>query len=193
MKQVMKIDDPRDAFILMLLERLETLEDKLNQVIEPQIKGLQQERQQLECNSRIGTTAVSKTFTMRVYYNDEGIDVIKETCEEMVRQVNDILGPENCLTVSAIIEPIAPTSEYAIIYINLRRRYWVHRTIMILSDVKTPYYTTIEKGDCAAVNAHIGLDEQSTGHVYNAFDLKGRKLINPSWTTWVRHATMLSR
>jgi hypothetical protein len=176
----------------MLLERIEYLEDRLNKVIEPKIDYLNQERLEFECQGSTKGKNISKTFVIKVYHNSQSIDEVMSICELTINVIKDKLGHKSILSISAIIENEAFEPDYALIYINMRRRCWVHETIKAISDVKIPCLIKVEKNICSAFNSYVGIDELSKGLIYNAYDLDGNLVTNPMWKEWTRSAKILN-
>lgn len=191
-RQILNVEDPRDAFIIMLMERIECLEDRLNKVIEPRIDSIDHERLNIECRALITGSTTSQTFEIKLYHYNPNLSVVMTLCENTVRAITDKLGHTTFRSASAIIEKDAFTPDYAIIYINMRRRCWVHETIKAISDIGVPCIVKIDKHICSAFNAYVGIDEMSNGLIYNAYDLEGNHVLNPSWQQWTRSAKILS-
>lgn len=191
-KNILNVEDPRDAFILMLLERIDSLEDKLNKVIEPKLDYLNNERLKFECQGSLQSDDISKTFVIKLYHNSQNLNVIMSVCENTIKMIIDKLGYKSILSISAIIEVGAFEPDYALIYINMRRRCWVHETIKAISDVKIPCLIKVEKNICSAFNSYVGIDKLSKGFIYNAYDLDGNPVSNPMWKEWTRSAKILN-
>jgi hypothetical protein len=191
-KDILKVEDPRDSFIIMLLERIGCLEDRLNKVIEPKLDLLNQERLNFECEGCTISKTVTKTFIIKLYHNNQDINAVMSLCENAVRDIQDRLGHKSILSISAIIEQDAFEPDYALIYMNMRRRCWVHETIKAISEVKIPCVIKVEKHICYAFNAYVGIDELSKGFIYSAYDLDGNQLSNPLWKEWTMSASILN-
>lgn len=181
-KVIMKVDDPRDEFIIMLLERIEYLEDRLNKFIEPKLDYLNEERLRFECdNASVQSKTSSKTFKIKLYHHSNNLEVIKTLCEKTINEILERLGSQSFLSMTAVIDT---TSDYAIIYLNMRRRCWVYETIKSISNISIACLMKIEKDICYAYNSHIGIDAIAKGYIYNAYDLNGVKIDTPCWNQW---------
>lgn len=189
-KEFMVVDDPRDAFIFMLMERIEHLEDRLNRIIEPKLEYLNQERLRFECQTSAMSNKATKTFTIQLYHYSKDLDVIMSLSQSAVNEVVRRMGVNSLVSVSAVIE-IKNEMEYedfSIIYINMYRRCWVHETIKALSELKISCLTKIEKVLCSAFNTHVSLEHNSWGYVYSAYDLDGIYNPCPKWQKWEKAA-----
>jgi hypothetical protein len=184
-KEVLNVDDPRDTFIFMLLERIECLEDRLNKIIEPKIDYINEQRLKFECDTSI-SSKVAKTFMIKLYhYSSDNQNIIMTLCENVINSIVNKIGVKSLISVSAVIEEdIHEPSHYATIYINMYRRCWVYETIKTLSKIDTPCLMNIEKHMYSAFNSHVSIGPISKGYIYSVFDLKGNYINNPSWKAW---------
>jgi hypothetical protein len=183
-KLVLNFEDPRDAFIMMLMERIECLEDRLSRIIEPKLDYLNQERLKFECESSSVSSKTTRTFTIKLYHYSNDIDVIMSLCVNAVNEIIKTFGVKAFVSVSAVIENDG--QDFCVIYLNMHRRCWTYETIKALSDVKISCLMKIEKDLASAYNYHIGMGENSQGYVFSAYDLNGNYIEEPKWVKWER-------
>lgn len=188
--RILSVKDPRDAFMLMLLERINGLEDTVRE-LQGQVGTLEQNQTHFECtkqnfNSKECVQAVKMWFWC-------SMDSLDKTKQEMVDSVNSIvnkLGTDVFRSVSAIItyNDDLPCGYQAstCLYLNFKNAVWVHEFTRLLHQIDFTASAHIEIHDgmiCFLSHKKEGFSNER-GIVYNAYDLDGNKISEPQWTEW---------
>jgi hypothetical protein len=194
--KVLKVNDPRDAFLLMLLERVNALEDKLNEVdkisSELEKKNLQmqdklQELERFQVNDDVKTLTtyqapLSRTFFVRVVAPGTGpgtYEQVKNACEKVMKMIYDRLGPNSFVTLTCVAKMYEGTAD---IYLNMKNRCFVYQVIRLLSSM---HYPTVVYINCDMVDRYmLHVLQGCNGEYYNYFDTSGNLISEPSWNAW---------
>lgn len=190
-KDLVSIDDPRDAFMLMLLERIGVLESRLN-TFEAKVMEVEARERNFEVgeNSSCSNKAITSTFvlTIKNIHNLQTsvLDSVKSDCETIISLLISCFGIESILTCSAIIEQWSfgdmPCLD-VYIKVNMKRDCFVDKIVHKVSELMFPRRVVIdiEKG-VKRYNSHVQHDDH--GIVFNAYDLSGNKSETPVWNNW---------
>jgi hypothetical protein len=194
--KVLNVSEPRDAFLLMLLERVNTLEDKLNEVekinaeLEKKNQQMQSkidelERFQVSDNVKTLTTyqaPLSRTFFVRVVAPGTGsgtYEQVKNACEQVMKMIYDKLGPNAFVTLTCVAKMYEGTAD---IYLNMKNRCFVYQVIRLLSSME---YPTVVYVNCDMVDRYmLHVLQGCNGEFYSYFDSHGKRIPEPSWNAW---------
>lgn len=194
--KVLNVSEPRDAFLLMLLERVNALEDKLseaektseelkkkNQNMQYKIDEL--ERFQVNDNVKTLTTyqaPLSRTFFVRVVAPGTGpgtYDQVKHACEQVTKMILEKLGPDAFVTLTCVTKMYEGTAD---IYLNMKNRCFVYQVIHLLSSME---YPTVVYVNCDMVDRYmLHVLQGCNGEFYSYFDSQGKRISEPSWNAW---------
>lgn len=194
--KVLNISEPRDAFMLMLLERVDALEDKLNDVqnTNAELKKKNQQMQsriheleRFEVNDNVKTLTtyqapLSRTFFVRVVAPGTGpgtYEQVKVACEQVMKIIHDKLGADAFVTLTCVAKMYEGTAD---IYLNMKNRCFVYQVCRLLSSTE---YPTLVYVNCDMVDRYmLHVLQGCNGEYYSYFDTSGNRISEPSWKTW---------
>jgi hypothetical protein len=180
--------DPRDAFLLMLLERISVLETRVHE-LETGAKELEAGQESLKAcvlTSPVVDPSVTKaicvkhtvfSFIIRMGHprgtpvaeaqlKQEGIDILDK--------VLLAIGEPNILSATAAIMETNVETIF-----NLRKRMWRHELVRVLSKLDFP--RPVEVLDEIVVRYSVYVFSGKSGICYNVFDFDGHKKEQPTW------------
>lgn len=194
--KILKVSEPRDAFLLMLLERVDALEDKLNDVEKANVELKKQNQQmqsriheleRFQVNDDVKTLTtyqapLSRTFFVRVIAPGTGpgtYDQVKDACEKVTKMIHDKLGADAFVTLTCVTKMYEGTAD---IYLNMKNRCFVYQVCRLLSSME---YPTVVYINCDMVDRYmLHVLQGCNGEYYSYFEPSGNKISEPSWKPW---------
>ena len=193
-KEVLNVSDTRDAFMLMLLERIGYLETQLHNVE----AALQSKRKFEVENSTLSCTRtqlMSKTFKIRpinqnVNYDNNhnvsygSIEHNKLMYENIVKNIVDKLGQNSFGNITVAFE-INNTGniDFITILLNMKNKCWIYDTIQLLSEILFPVNMhIIAEGIVNRYNSYVV--KEGKGIFLNAYDENGNLNKTNIWNEW---------
>lgn len=198
-KTVLTVTDPRDAFMIMLSERMGDIEARLTKLekvenIESRLEFLESEHAKFEMkNPGYSSEDLVKTFllTIKNIEDVEDIDTsslpsVKNDCEIIVNSIISQFG-DGILTASAIIEHWSFGDQLLLdvyIKVNMKRKCFFNKIVHMISEIKLPRHIEISaEPGVVRYNHHVS-KYHDDGLVFNAYDICGDKVACPEWTNW---------
>jgi hypothetical protein len=187
---ILSVKDPRDAFMFMLLERINGLEDTVRD-LRKQVCTLEESKIHFECtkqnfNSKECVQAVKIWF----WSSMDSIEKAKKEMAESVNLIIEKLGTDVFKSASAVISysDLLPFGYQAstCLYLNFKNAVWVHEFTRLLHQIDFTVSAHIEVHDgmiCFLSHKREGYANES-GIVYSAYDLDGNKVDEPQWIEW---------
>ncbi len=186
---ILSITDPKDAFLVMLLERIEALEDKvssLTQITKEQNTSFVVPE---GINSFQGVQALKLAPTCSTTCIEDAKKELEQCCVLVEEKLggHDIL---KSLVADIILDDHIPCGYVYCcrIYINLKRPVWIHEITRLLASIKYPVEvgTKISKGTISFYNTSTRFSHtQEKGLVYSLFDKDGNRKDTPIWESYV--------
>lgn len=189
-KQVLKIDDPRDAFALMLLERIDALEEQVSGM-HARLEGVEAHQQQervfhLEKTNNFSCFGfVSGSFFMRsVKPAGMTADEFKEKLVQVARMVLDTIGMDKFVTLTVVVGTRdGGHTTSGDMYINLKKQCFIYQIYKMLSQLSYPIPVNL-RWDNLVDMYMLHVNQGSQGEYYSVFDTQGLEVDMPQWTAW---------
>ena len=193
-KDILNVSDTRDAFMLMLLERIGYLESKLHNI---EAKAMQTPKRKFEVeNSTFSCTKVmSKTFKIRpinhnVYYDSNhnvsygSIENTKTMYENIVKNIIEKLGHNSFVNITVVFEVNdSENIDFINILLNMKNKCWIYDTIKLLSEIQFPVnMNIITENIVSRYNSYVV--HGGKGIFLNAFDKNGNLNKTNIWNEW---------
>lgn len=186
------ISDPRDSFMFMLLERINKLEDNVEE-LKKTVNELQQRNKRLTVrNDKFQTYQTIGGIKLAIGCTRDSIEDAKNELETCINLIVAKLGISNLLTLSAVItlDERIPWGfkQYTRLYMNFKKNCWISELIRLIEEVEFPEHLSIsvcvDKG-IIRYGSHTDTDNlpNAKGIVYSLFDVDGEP-IQPVWTNW---------
>lgn len=190
--EILSITDPRDAFVIMLLERIEKLEDTVRD-LSKSLTELKDKHDNFLVP--VGFTSFQAIQAIKLSFdcfNTADIEAAKQVMAECCHLIEERLGKEVLSSVCADIildESLhRGYTPYNRIYINFKRLVWVHEVTRVLASITYPTKsvgTVLSKGAIAfytTASRFSGMQEN--GLVYNLYDKDGNRKTTPVWESY---------
>jgi hypothetical protein len=197
-KNILDISDPRDAFMIMLLERLAVCEDTVRElkktvvVLEEKNKRLFVRSDKFQSYQCVGGVELAITCS------DTCVEDGKMDLENCCRLLVETFGTDNLKSLSAVmtLDDRIPCG-YACctrLYLNFKRHCWIHELTRTIEDMKFPEHigicVSVKKGIYAYCD-HAEDKFARDGIVYSLFDLNGVMIPEPKWIEWEKVCPIL--
>jgi hypothetical protein len=177
---ILSITDPKDLFIIMLLERLEKLEDKVAEL----------DKIQYVVPDGVSSFQSVQALKLAITCSTAGIEDAKkelETCCHLVEERFKQDAILKSVVADLILDEAFPWGyPYCCrIYLNFTRSVWIHEVTRVLTSIKYPvkeFGTSISKGAIVYYKtegrySHI----EEHGIAYSLYDKDGNRKENPIW------------
>jgi hypothetical protein len=208
-KEILNVTDPRDAFMIMLLERIGNIETRLTHLE----MNLDKQNASFEIskNASCSHSAITSAFVLTLSSESSELGMADATlqsdCEVLVSKIVDRLGRDSFLTVSAIVEKwqlenvenVENVEEGengqrcdVFIKINMKHKCFVDKIVRIITELDIPSrHVVISTEKVVRYNAHCG-KHSDAGLVYSAYDVDGTYIEKPQWQTWTKSCTLFN-
>lgn len=188
-KDILNVSDTRDAFMLMLLERIGYLETQLHNV-ETTLQSKQKfevENSTLSCIKLMSKTFKIRPINQNVYYDSNhnvsygSIEHNKSMYENIVKTIVDKLGQNSFDNITVAFE-INDTGniDFITMLLNMKNKCWIYDTIQLLSEIQFPVNMHIIAENI--VNRYVV--QEGKGIFFNAYDENGILHKNNVWNEW---------
>lgn len=187
---ILCVKDPRDAFMLMLLERINSLEDTVID-LRKQISILEENKTHFECTKQtFSSKECVQAIKLWFWCSTDSLDKAKHEMAESVNSIVKKFGTDVFKSASAIISysDVLPFGYQAstCLYLNFKNAVWIHEFTRLLYQIDFTATAHIEIYDgmiCFLSHKKEGFANER-GIVYNAYDLDGNKIDEPEWIEW---------
>lgn len=185
-KDILNVSDTRDAFMLMLLERIGYLETKIHNI---EAKAMQTPKRKFEVeNSTLSCTkAMSKTFKIRPNNHNVSYDGIEDTklmYENIIKLLVEKLGQNSFLNVTVVFEINDNNMiDFITILLNMKNKCWIYDTIQLMSEIQFPVNMHIfAENIVSRYNSYV--IREAKGIFLNAYDYNGNLNTTNIWKEW---------
>lgn len=191
-KDILNVSDTRDAFMLMLLERIGYLETQLHNV-ETTLQSKQKfevENSTLSCIKLMSKTFKIRPINQNVYYDSNhnvsygSIEHNKSMYENIVKTIVDKLGQNSFDNITVAFE-INDTGniDFITMLLNMKNKCWIYDTIQLLSEIQFPVNMhIIAENIVNRYNSYVV--QEGKGIFFNAYDENGILHKNNVWNEW---------
>lgn len=189
---ILCVTDPRDAFLFMLLERINKLEDNVED-LKKNVKELQDKNKRLIIqNDKFQTYQTIGGIKLAIGCSRNNIEDAKNELETCINLLVAKLSDNNLLSLSAVItlDDFMPWGykQYTRLYINFKKHCWISELVRLIEEIAFPEHLSIsvciDKG-MIRYGSHSDSDNTSNskGIGYSLFSIDGEP-IQPVWTNW---------
>lgn len=189
---ILNVSEPRDAFMFMLLERINKLEDNVEDLKKNVIELQERNKKLIVQNDKFQTYQSIGGVKLAIGCSRNNIDDAKNELEQCINLLVDKLGDDNILSMSAVItlDDFIPWGykQYTRLYINFKKNCWISELVRLIEDIAFPEHLSIsvcvDKG-MIRYGSHTDNDNilNAKGIGYSLFDIDGEP-IQPVWTNW---------
>lgn len=191
-KRVLETLDPRDDFLFMLLERINSLEQE-NIEMRAEIQK-QNDLFEVSNENMCSSKFIARAFVLRTSFTNDSlltIDELKTKYENVVQLLLHKFGKKAFRSVSVVIEIYTDMHEdvyhNSCVYLNMKNRCWIDKMTKMLSEIKFPIWLNIDTDHLAcAFNSHVAPNQ--SGVIYNAYDMNAKMIAKPKWVEWSTYA-----
>lgn len=187
----MEKPDPRDACILMLVERVGVLEEKVHE-LQTAVNQLQKKIMEFELqpflphsSMIINDTEMIYVMTLHILANfPENMQQLKQDCEHIVKHAAHALGGSDTIRTATVVIPINQPNPIisADLVLNFRQACWRHEASRILSHC--PFPRKVFVNDTNRIFCQFTYTRQNCEGIYlPLFDTKGQAT-QQQWTQW---------
>lgn len=188
--------DPRDAFLLMLLERIGSLETRLHELEKGQQSLDDRQNTLQKCiitdpviDENATVIGIQHTMFSFIIKAIPGVQVTEDQLRQDAVAILEIVVP---LLGSSILSATAVIIESRLeMVINLRKRVWRQEWIRLLSKTHLP--RNVEVIDEMVARYSIYMSPGKRGLCYNVFDMLGQKKEQPTWEEWADSFFIISQ
>jgi hypothetical protein len=196
-REILSITDPKDAFCLMLLERIDKLEDQVY-TLSKQLNEVNDDRNDIFLKSKdiLNNNECVGAMKLAVYCFSMTLQEAKETMEDCMKLLVGRFGIDNFKSLSGAI--IIDDFEKGVfkcctrICMNFTTPCWIHEFTRALNKIPLPVRvdTIVDKGSILyykfSNDSGYGSDDDNRygGIVYSYFDLDCKRIDEPSWKEW---------
>jgi hypothetical protein len=200
-KNMLVITDPRDAFALMLMERLEACEDIIRK-LEKKVTTLEDAKNTITVkNKGFHSYQCVGAMKLAVSCSNTCVEDGKRDLEVCVQLLVDKFGLNIFKSLTAVIildDNIQCGYKWCTrIYMNFKELCWIHEFTKMIDEINFPpgmdVSVCVSKGTiCYGDNeSYSSEDEDVSGIVYRLFDIYENLVEKPTWTNWNGTCTIL--
>lgn len=189
-KEILRIDDPRDAFALMLLERIDALEGHVQDLIGrlDNVTARTEKEQVFHVDKSNNFSCygfVSPSFFMRAIKPETmSVDDFKGNLVQVANLVKERIGCDKFVTMTLVVGTRDGHSIIGDIYINLKDVCFIYQIYKMLSQIQYPLRVNLRWDNMVDVYL-MHVNHGGLGECYSMFDVSGNKVDEPGWTTWI--------
>lgn len=194
-KELLKVSDPRDAFALMLLERIDALENRIYQIekrlekvedisnrTDKDLANLMEFRVQ-RINNYSCYGSVSSSFFVKIVKpitmtNQD----FKDLCVDVLNKIRQKLGADTFMTLTVVIGSRDGTTTAADVYINMKDKCFIYLIFRLLSTIQYPFPVNAK---CDMIDLYLlHINHGNIGDYYSLYDVNGKAIEFPEWKEW---------
>lgn len=194
-KDVLQVDNPRDAFALMLLERIDALENKIYN-IERRLDNAERVVERVDAelsnatdykvkrsNNFVCFGSVSSSFFIKVVKPvTVSLQQFKHSCVDILHQVQQKLGIDAFMTLTLVLGSRDGTITCADIYFNMKDRCFIYLIFKLLSTIQYPFPVNAK---CDMIDIYLlHINHGRMGEYYSLYSVNGEAIEFPEWKEW---------
>lgn len=198
------VTDPRDAFALMLMERLEACEDRIRE-LEQKVTTLEDTKKTvLVKNKGFHSYQCVGAIKLAVSCSNTCVEDGKRDLEVCIQLLLDKFGLDIFKSLTAVItldDYMSCGYKWCTrLYMNFKQLCWIHEFTKMIDEINFPagmdVSVCVSKGlICYGHHRNEGCssedDDDERGIVYRVFDIYENLIEEPTWTEWTGTCTIL--